>query len=475
MSTYLKPYNGTYYFRRVVPEELRPLFPTSTGKPRTEWRVSLRTKDKEQAKRELPAWIAKTNDLIDQARAAMAVAEREVALAPSDQQLAASHAIAERMELDSQEAAAFFAEHYAAEKARAEADPLFALDLELRAAKALELRAVRERAEARQVLAEDRAKLRLPLAELFEQFAATPGRHPKTMAQWRPYVGKLAAFIGSDNAHEVTDRDLIAWRNHLRDKERYRGKPLSAKTINDSYLGAVSALFAWAKGDGLIDRNPMIGVTKVAARSAPQLRDKEFTSEESRLILQAALAQPDGRQRADWRNAQRWCPWLLAYSGARVNEITQLRKEDVVTVEGVAALRLTPEAGPIKAKKARTVPLHRHIIEQGFLDFVASRPDGPLFFDPSLRRSDNAINRQANRLGTKLAAWVRSLGIEGVQPNHAWRHLFNTLSARHNLDHRATMAIMGHSSGNVNQRYGSIQVDVLKRELDKLPNFETGS
>lgn len=473
MCSYLKPYNGTYYFRRIVPEDVRHLFPTGSGRPRTEWRLSLQTKDKELAKRKLPEFLAKTNALIDQARAAMVTAANEAAKAPTDQQLAASHVITSEIEMDSREAADFFAAHYASEEALAEADRLIALDLELRAAKALELRTLRDKADARQFLREDRVTRRLPLADLFEQFAAKQGS-PKTVAQWRPYVSKLANFVGNDNAHTLTDRDLIAWRNHLRDKESYRGKPLSAKTINDSYLGAVSALFAWAKGDGLIDRNPMLGVTKVAGRPAPQLRDKEFTSEEARTILQATLVPPEGRQGSDWRNALRWCPWLLAYSGARVNELTQLRKKDIVTVEGVHALRLTPEAGPIKAKKARIVPLHRHLIEQGFLDFVASRSEGPLFFDPKLRRSDNAINRQANRLGTKLAAWVRGLGISGVQPNHAWRHLFNTLAARHGIDHRATMAIMGHSSGNVNQRYGSVQVDVLKRELDKLPDFQTG-
>lgn len=475
MCTYLKPYNGTYYFRRSVPEELRPLFPTSSGKPRTEWRLSLRTKDREEAKRGVPALTAKTNALIDQARAALAAATREASAAPNDQQLAASHAAVSQLELDSLDAAEFFAQLDTEAEFRADADPLFALDLELREAKALELRAVRERAEDRQFLTEERTARRLALGDLFDQFAAKQSTNPKTVAQWRPYINKLVAFVGHDNAHAITDRNLIDWRNHLRDKATYRGKPLSAKTINDSYLGAVSALFAWAKGDGLIDRNPMVGVTKITARAAPQLREKEFNKEEASTILRATLEPLEGRHGVDWRNARRWCPWLVAYSGARVNEITQLRKEDVVIIDGVHALRLTPEAGRIKSGKARTVPLHRHLIEQGFLDFVRGRPDGPLFFNPELRRSDNAINRQANRLGTKLAAWVRSLGIEGVQPNHAWRHLFNTLATRHGIDHRATLAILGHSSGNVNQRYGSVQIDVLQRELDKLPCFETGS
>jgi hypothetical protein len=42
-------------------------------------------------------------------------------------------------------------------------------------------------------------------------------------------------------------------------------------------------------------------------------------------------------------------------------------------------MRLTPEAGTIKTRKPMAVPLHDHIIAQGFLGFVAQRGQGPLF------------------------------------------------------------------------------------------------
>lgn len=320
------------------------------------------------------------------------------------------------------------------------------------------------------------AEASLSLLELYERYAAVEGRHPKTVAQWRPYIRHLVAFLGTDDVKAITHDDLVRWRNHLRDNETYRGKPLSAKTINGSYLGSAAAVFSWAKGDGIIPNNPMREVAKVKLPKKPRLRSKAFTTEEALTILRASLVPPTSREKEDLRNAKRWCPWLMAYSGARVNEITQLRKEDILEQDGVTVMRITPEAGSVKTNTFRVVPLHSHLVEQGFLKFVQARPEGPLFFDPTKRRSDNAINRQANRLGTKLAAWVRTLGVEGVMPNHAWRHLFVSLAPRYHLHPQVTRAITGHASGDVHDDYATPYVDVMARELEKFPRFlETSS
>lgn len=313
------------------------------------------------------------------------------------------------------------------------------------------------------------------LGELFELYASTPGRHPKTMAQWRPYIAQLAKFVGHKLVDAITHDDLVAWRNHLRDEVTYRGKSLSGKTINGSYLGAVQALFAWAKGDGLVANNPALEVTKVKLPVEPKTRGKAFTKDEASAILRASLQVPRSREGEDLRNAKRWCPWLMAYSGARVNEITQLRKKDIFERDGVWVMRITPEAGTVKSKVYRFVPLHSHLQDQGFLEFVQGRSEGPLFFNPAKRRSDNAINRQANRLGSKLADWVRSLGIEGVKPNHAWRHLSINLAVRYQMEPRVAKAITGHASSDVQDKVYLADlvdhVDVLSRELEKLPRF----
>lgn len=461
-----------YYFRRGVPSDIRHLFPTASGKPRTEWRWSLGVKDREAAKRLLPSNIEKTNQWRDQARAAIARVATEARHAPSDVQLIRSQNIADEMSRASEEAAEVFYKQDREDEWRAESDPSFAQELELREERGLEIRQLREARQNREFALEIRSARQLCLLELFEVFAI--GRHQKTVAQWRPYVRSLTDHAGHTDAHALTDKQIIAWRNHLRDGVTYRGRPLSAKTINGSYMAAVSTLLSWAKGDGLIDHNPMLGVGKVKGVKAQRLRPNEFTRDEAQLILKASLADVAGRPLEEWRNARRWCPWLMAYSGARVNEITQLRSEDIVEIDGIWVMRLTPEAGTIKTNEARLVPLHRDLVGAGFVSFAQGRASGPLFYDPSKRRSNNAINRQANRLGSKLAEWVTSLGISGVKPNHAWRHLFNTLAVEHGLDHRSTLAILGHSAGNVNQSYGSVPVSRLAIEIEKLPCFQVG-
>lgn len=326
-----------------------------------------------------------------------------------------------------------------------------------------------------EVSAKTRSEVSLSLMGLYDRYAAVPGRNPKTVAQWRLYIQHLIEFIGVDDVYAITHDGLVRWRNFLRDEQTYRGKRLSAKTINDSYLGAAQALFSWAKGDGLIRSNPMVEVTKVKLPAKPVTRSKAFTGGEVVTILSASLKPSASNEGEDLRNAKRWCPWLMAYSGARVNEITQLRKEDVFEVEGVTVMRLTPDAGTIKSGVFRLVPLHSHLVAQGFLEFVRGRKDGPLFFDPEKRRSNHAINRQANKLGSRLAEWVRSLGIDGVKPNHAWRHLFISQAPRFHMDPRATRVITGHSSTDVHEKtYFEGYVDVMAQEIEKMPPFLSG-
>jgi integrase len=159
----------------------------------------------------------------------------------------------------------------------------------------------------------------------------------------------------------VTTRDLIRWREHLRTLTGRGGKPLSAKTINGSYLAAANVTFAYGVNQLLIDRNPMTDVQAVRSERKVKLRERDFTNAERKAILRAALAGASGRVSEHRRLAVRWVPWLCAYTGARVNEITQLRAEDVKQIDGVWSIHITPEAGGVKTDQARTVPIHEHL------------------------------------------------------------------------------------------------------------------
>jgi hypothetical protein len=83
--------------------------------------------------------------------------------------------------------------------------------------------------------------------------------------------------------------------------------------------------------------------------------------------------------------------------------------------DGVHAILITPEAGTVKGGHARVVPLHEHLVAQGFLKFLESRGKGPLFYKPSAKDTGSGIKQKKPRstqARQHLAAWVRKLGIK---------------------------------------------------------------
>lgn len=53
---------------------------------------------------------------------------------------------------------------------------------------------------------------------------------------------------------------------------------------------------------------------------------------------------------------------------------------------GIHYIRITPEAGTVKSGLFRDVPLHDHVLDEGFLDFVKKFGSGPLFYRIGTRR-----------------------------------------------------------------------------------------
>src|SRR5690606_27872915 len=110
--------------------------------------------------------------------------------------------------------------------------------------------------------------------------------------------------------------------------------PLSAKTIKDSYLAGLKSVLAWAVDNRKLSNNPAEGITVKAARKV-RVRDPWFSQEETKGLLGQALKAERGHKEPLQRfEARRWVPWLCAYTGARVGEMIQLRKQDVRQIGG---------------------------------------------------------------------------------------------------------------------------------------------
>jgi len=167
------------------------------------------------------------------------------------------------------------------------------------------------------------------------------------LAQLRSYG--LKQIRGDWDLSMISAEHVQSWRDGL--VLRLKGKA-TPRTLQREYLGSLKAIFASAVRGERLRENPAVGVFVKEAWGAKAQDMRGFYDEEAKTILGAALGDPSPRM-SSHRAAQRWVPWLCAYTGARVYEITQVRGGDIVMRDGCWCIRITPDAGGQKMGQKR--------------------------------------------------------------------------------------------------------------------------
>ncbi|GAB5509190.1 MAG: hypothetical protein Rhims3KO_05910 [Hyphomicrobiales bacterium] len=313
------------------------------------------------------------------------------------------------------------------------------------------------------------------LEELLRRWEKEAQRSASTLDTYRRAFRMLEDHLGHEDSARVTKADIV----NFKDKRIAAG--LNWKTVNDGDLAAFNSVFRWAVANDLMAANPAQGV-KAIARKVTKLRKRSFTRTEASLILSAANGTKRGSKEAVERWAgRRWAPWLMAYTGARVGEILQLRKQDVLQSDGLWCIRITPEAGTVKTGEARTIPLHGHLLEMGFPDYAQAADKEHLFL--WRRRNRQSGHPKGIMLPVKLGSAKNEMqdfcrqaakleAGSGVQPNHAWRHTFKTIGFEAELEERIMDAINGHAPRSASQGYGEITPKAMARALERFPRFK---
>lgn len=290
--------------------------------------------------------------------------------------------------------------------------------------------------------------------------AKLTGHSESTHEAYARAFRQLSAFLGHDDAGRLSSADIIRFKD-------YRLTQVSSRTVMDSDLPALKSVFQWAVDNQKLRENPAVGV-KVTGSKKSKRRMRDFTADEAALILAASdETQKVPRESKQRWAARRWAPWICAYSGARVGEVLQLRKADILTVDGHVCMKITPEAVTVKGGEERTIPIHPHLLAKGLMDFVHASPNGPLFMW-------SGTGRQAWRTSkNKLTEFVRQqVSDPSVQPNHGWRHTFKTVGREVGIEGFILDAICGHAPDTIGKEYGRVTIRTMANALERFPRFE---
>jgi site-specific recombinase XerD len=219
----------------------------------------------------------------------------------------------------------------------------------------------------------------MALVEDWWREAKAGGMSLSTYESYRNTVRKFGQFLKHDDAGRVSTEDVIRY------KDWRIANGINPWTVKAKDIAALRMVFAWAVSNRRLAANPAEGITLRVGKRI-KLRGDSLTEEEARAVLSAALHLQRGKEAAKTFEVKRWVPWLCAYTGARVGEIVQLRKQDVrwdVGLGGAIVITITPEAGTVKTKEMREVVLHEHLEAMGFRQFVERSRAGYLFLNVS--------------------------------------------------------------------------------------------
>lgn len=205
---------------------------------------------------------------------------------------------------------------------------------------------------------------------------------------------------------------------------------------------------------------------------------KGYSDEQARTILAATFRGVRKNVSLPYRRAIFWAPWICAYTGLRVGEVTLLQGSSVLMDGTTPYLIIRPEDGGTKGGNAWTTGIHQHLIDLGLLDMLRAVGEGPAFYAPYEPNADmSKVSRHRSKdAADRVADWVREeVGIVAPlgRPNHAWRHSFTTISRLCRIDKEARDYMIGsRSQTDAREGYGDWTPAVVTAEINKMPRFD---
>src|SRR5690606_41166105 len=157
-------------------------------------------------------------------------------------------------------------------------------------------------------------------------------------------------------------------------------------------------------------------------------------------------------------------------------ELCQLQKSDIRQTDGLHYIDIHEENAEDNTTKNassnRRVPVHSHLIELGFLDFVASKP-GKLFL---LKRVNHRLGHYPSK---RFGDYKNKLGFGADKAFHSFRHTMRDELVEVEARSEHIKAILGHEQGDVTHGHygsgfkpktlnGSLQAVNFREELAKV-------
>jgi integrase len=221
-------------------------------------------------------------------------------------------------------------------------------------------------------------------------------------------------------------------------------KTITAVTVNNR-LRKLSAFLNWCKSNGYIADNPLVGL-KVMTGSAKEAR-LSFEQHDLTTLLNLDALKTEARKHP-WRY---WLPLLGRFTGARLEELCQLRVDDLAEQQGIQCIRIddSREGQNLKnSSSRRLLPLHPFLIDLGLTQYAeAVRSTGADRLFPELEAVRGKLGHAPSKW---FGRYKTKLGITDPRKTfHSFRHTLIDDLRDAGVQDSLIKRIVGHEDSSV--------------------------
>lgn len=294
--------------------------------------------------------------------------------------------------------------------------------------------------------------------DLVDRWAAERSVAPKGVDKHRAAARWFISRAKERNVEAITKQHVLVFKDEM---IRERVSPANA----NAKLSCLRTLLGYAVENSLLDTNPAAGV-RVLDRDKDRRKRREFDVASLNAIFSSPVYSADERPTQGRGEAAYWLPIVALFTGARLEEIAQLRPSDIqleTYVDGdereqIAWMICIKHEDGLATKNAaseRRVPIHPDLEELGFVKMAQqAAAAGQRFLFPDLR--PNKYGRRGAKWGEWWSRYRRDVcGISDPRMVfHSFRHLFKFYARHVGMVEGVQRQIMGHSPGDVADEYG---------------------
>ena len=317
----------------------------------------------------------------------------------------------------------------------------------------------------------------------------------RTVTSYEGHIRVLTQIIGADTPVSTFDHPsvkavkdtLLKLPSGMNKKKVFRGKsvteileinktegfPTIAIKTTNNYIETLGSFFKWCVGNGYMEVDYASGKRVKTRKVDPATLRDIFTPNDLKRLFHS----PGYKDDIFKKPYRFWLPVLGLYTGARLNELCQLRLDDIQTIDGIYAFVLNEEEDGVTSLKDKTisvksasgqrqVPIHPFIANdlnlEGYVEFMRSKGETRLF--PELPFINENYGHEVSKW---FGTYRRSVGVDSPKQNfHSFRHTLTDNLKQRLVPESLADELTGHVSTGISYgRYGkAYTLDVLYNE-----------